>query len=167
MIDYFDEKQSSDEENLPSWVSTSTKSIIAFRAIEKLIEDKINYINRHRRKKDFIAKKHYTINVREIARQSALPYTTVGSSTYIDDLNKYLIKVVNKDLIVKKNDRIKFIESLPKSRGKYDSSKDELINEAQCTEKKIANLEKNNAEEQIAVVIKLLSPEIKKMLFNL
>jgi hypothetical protein len=167
MIDYFDEKQNSDEERLPSWVNSSNKSIVAFRTIEKLIDEKVDYINRHRRKKDFKAAKHYTIKVREIARESGLPYTTVGSSTYIDGLNKYLEKIVNKALILKKNERIKFIDGLPKSRGKYDSSKDELINEAQSTEKKIANLEKKNAEDQIAVVIKLLNPEIKKMLFNL
>lgn len=158
-MDYFEEK--ADEK--PDWVSDKNCSHKIYQAFLALEKEKRDYINRHRLTGDFEKEKSYTFSMREASRKAGIRHTNVTSLSRFDDIKKFFNQI-NLQLTKEKEERLKKFGK--KSRGKYESSKGELVEEIAKVKKDYKGLEKKNAEAQINALMSRMRPEIKKLLFN-
>ena len=158
MIDYFEEK--ADEK--PSWVSAKNCSLKIYKAFLDLEKEKRDYINRHRLKGNFKKKKSYTFSMREASAKAGIKHTNVTSLRHFNDI-KTFFEQINLQLINKKEERLKKFGG--RSRGKYESSKGELIEEISKIKKENKGLGKQDAEAQINALLSIMRPEIKRLLF--
>lgn len=161
MFEYF--KQVPDR---PEWVSDDNSSAAVYEALVDLIKEREDYINRHKYSTHFKSKKSYQITGREVARRADLSSTTVlRSSSYSKGFMDYLNDVVNPYLLKKKDERVKKFSSIRKSRGRYESTKSQLVEVTGSLHNRVKAMEKKNAEEQVNALIRRLRPEIRKLLF--
>ncbi|WP_299082398.1 hypothetical protein [uncultured Paraglaciecola sp.] len=158
MIDYFEDK--ADEK--PDWVSDKNCSIKIYKAFLVLEEEKRDFINRHRLKGDFKKKKSYTFSMREASTKAGIKHTNVTSLSRFDDI-KTFFEQINLQLAKEKEERLKKFSG--RSRGKYESSKGELVEEISKVKKENKGLEKKDVEAQLNALISKMRPEIKKLLF--
>ncbi len=101
--------------------------------------------------------------MREASRKAGIRHTNVTSLSRFDDIKEFFNQV-NLQLTKEKEERLKKFGK--KSRGKYESSKGELVEEITKVKKNYKGLEKKNAEAQINALMSRMRPEIKKLLFN-
>lgn len=159
MIGYFEEK--ADEK--PDWVSDQNCSHKIYRAFLTLEEEKRDYINRHRLKGDFKKKKSYTFSMREASLKAGIKHTNVTSLRRFDDI-KTFFEELNLKLTKEKEERLEKFQR--RSRGKYESSKGELVEEITKVKKEYKGLEKKDAEAQINALLSKMKPDVKKLLFS-
>ncbi|TLX48824.1 hypothetical protein C1E24_01585 [Pseudoalteromonas phenolica] len=159
MLNYFEEK--TDEK--PDWVSDQNCSHKIYQAFLTLKEEKREYISRHRLKGDFKKKKSYTFSMREASKKAGIKHTNVTSLRRFDDI-KVFFEELNLQLTKEKEERVKKFQG--RSRGKYESSKSELIEEIVKVKEEYRGLEKKDAEAQINVLISKMKPDVKRLLFS-
>lgn len=162
MFEYFNKEA----ERRPKWVSEGNSSVAVYDALLALVKEKEDYINSHRHATHFKSKNSYQITGRAVARRASLSSTTVlRSSSYSKDFMDYLNVVVNPALLKKKDERVKKFSSVTKSRGRYESTKAQLVEVTSYLNDRVKALEKKDTEKQVNAVINKLRPEIRKLLF--
>jgi len=108
LLDILNEEISSNQkEVLPSWVSENNSSLKAYRKINELKLDKLDYIKKHSKVSDYRRKSNYSINNQEVIDSLQMARSGLFShNSYAKDLKEYL-KLTNDELEKKKNDRLK------------------------------------------------------------
>ena len=159
MMGYFEDKA----EDKPNWVTDKNCSIKIYQAFLALEKEKRDYISKHRLKGDFKKKKSYTFSMREASQKAEIKHTNVTSLSRFEDI-KAFFEQINVQLTKEKDERLKKFAG--KSRGKYESSKDELIERITIVKKVNKGLEKKDIEAQINHLMSKMRPEIKRLLFG-
>jgi hypothetical protein len=155
------------ENERPDWVSEDNASFAAWEAINTIKKEKFAYISKHKTASKFRTKKAYQVQKSEVAE--AIGATTQAlfyASSYSEDLLKYLegkedadgkrAGGINGELMKRKEERI----AKPRT-GIASLSRPEVNATATSAKKRIAELEAQNAAEQLALAIAKLPLNVR------
>lgn len=148
---------------LPNWVSEKNITLAAYKYINKLNTEKLDFIAKHNKVNDYKTKGNYQITASEIARYIEVATTTlISTSVYSKDLKNYL-NSTNVKLEEEKSLRLsKHRKTL--SSGIRQHKKDEIRIDLQNTKKELEKLKQKNAIEQATMVLKSFALPIKQKL---
>jgi hypothetical protein len=98
---------SNQKEILPDWVSENNSSLKAYRKINELKLDKLDYIKRHSKVSDYRKKSNYSISNQDVIDALQMGRSGLfGHNSYAEALKGYL-KSTNEELEQKKSSRLK------------------------------------------------------------
>lgn len=147
----------------PDWVSDKNNSLKAFERINHLKIDRLEYISRHIKFKDYKKRGNYQISASEVARDIGLATTTlISTSAYSKGLKKYL-DTCNSYLESEKEIRLK-THSKTLSDGLKQKKKDEIRIELQKIRGELIEVKKLNALDQSKEIIQQLALPLKQKL---
>lgn len=151
------------DSSLPTWVSSKNVSLKAYNCINRLKLERLEYISKNNKSKDYIKKSLYQISASEIARIIGAATTTlISTSAYSSGLKSYLDET-NQILIQEKEAKlIKHVASL--NKGIKQRKKDEIVEKFQEVRTELELLKKLNASEQVEYTLKSLPLPIKQKL---
>ena len=97
---------SNQKEILPEWVSENNSSLKAYRKINELKLDKLDYISRHSKVSDYRKKSNYSISHQDVIDALQMARSGLFShNSYAENLKGYL-KSTNEELEKKKRSRL-------------------------------------------------------------
>jgi ribosomal protein S20 len=148
---------------LPEWVSRKNMSFAAYQRINELKIERLQYISTHNKFKDYKKKSLYQISASEVARAIGAATTTlISTSAYSQNLKNYLDET-NKFLNNNKESKLKtHIKNL--GSGLKQQKKDVLLEKLQSTQEEFAALKKQNASDQVKIILNALSLPVKQKL---
>ena len=148
---------------LPNWVSEKNVTLAAYKYIEQLKTDKLDFIAKHNKVNDYKAKGNYQITASEVARHIKVATTTLISTSAYSKALKSHLDIINSELENTKESKLNKHKKTLDS-GLKQRRKDEIRIELQNTKIELKNLKKKNAIEQAKVVLESLGLPIKQKL---
>lgn len=167
-MDYFEKAATKQRENpleeAPGWVSRTNASYDAWKALQSLKRERLNYIKNHSKPSAYRTNKTFQISGSEVANKVGMSKVTLlSTSSYSEAFKQYLAET-NAILLRTKEQRVEKSRR-SKSRGPIARSKDELVTEVKLQKEEIERLEKMNVTQQIEQIIEILHPDIAEILF--
>ncbi|MEI6895807.1 MAG: hypothetical protein V5789_14525 [Colwellia sp.] len=155
------------ENELPEWVSADNASLAAYEAINSIKKEKFAYISKHKTATKFRVAKTFQVQKKEVADKiGATTQAIFYASSYSEDLLTFLegkedtdgkrTGGINGELMKRKDDRI----AKPRT-GLASKSKSEIYSSAQAANKRIEELETQNAGEQLSLAITKLPLNVR------
>ena len=152
-------------DKLPEWVNTKNASFSAWRYLDEQKDERLNYINSHKKISDFKKKSLWQISVSEVARAISVSSVTLdpqkGSRWAVGFRDE--LATINDELAQAKNKRLNTYKK-NKAKGVARSSNNELLLKCQKLEKELQEEKQKNADQQWFKRVSKLSLPVKQIL---